>query len=110
MPGYRHMYYATGVPGWMRFGFSPGWLGRSPSGLGPCATYLMTGAWGMPHPPAYREGGAPGFWPGPVGVGPSMGGMIREDELSLLRQQSEWLSGRVEAINKRIQELEAEEG
>jgi hypothetical protein len=39
-----------------------------------------------------------------------MGGMSREDELSLLRQQSEWLSGRVEAINKRIQELEAEEG
>lgn len=110
MPGYRHMYYATGVPGWMRFGFSPGWLGRSPSGLGPCATYLMTGAWGMPHPPAYGEGWAPGFWPGPVGAGPFMGGMSREDELSLLRQQSEWLSGRVEAINKRIQELEAEEG
>jgi len=32
MPGYRHryMYYATGLPGWMRFGFSPGWLGTSP--------------------------------------------------------------------------------
>ncbi len=23
--GWRHMYYATGLPGWMRFGYSPGW-------------------------------------------------------------------------------------
>jgi hypothetical protein len=94
----------------MRFGFSPGWLGRSPSGLGPCADYLMTRVWGMPQPPAYVRGWGPGFEPGPLGVGPFMGGMSREDELSLLRHQSEWLSGRVEAISRRIQELEAEEG
>jgi len=45
MGGYRYrwMYYLTGLPGWMRFGFSPGWLGRSPTGLGPCAEYLLTG-------------------------------------------------------------------
>ena len=30
MPGgYRHRYYATGVPGWVRFGYSPGWVGMS---------------------------------------------------------------------------------
>jgi len=43
MGGYRHryMYYLTGLPGWMRFGFSPGWLGTSPTGMGPGATYLL---------------------------------------------------------------------
>jgi len=42
MAGYRHryMYYLTGLPGWMRFGFSPGW-GTLPPG----AQYLMTGTW-----------------------------------------------------------------
>ncbi len=28
--GHRHMYYLTGLPGWMRFGYSPGW-GGAPS-------------------------------------------------------------------------------
>jgi hypothetical protein len=98
MPGHRHMYYATGLPGWMRFGFSPGWIGRSPTGLGPCATYLMTGAWGL------------GFMPGPGDGAPFMGGMSKDDELSFLKQHAEWLCGRVEAINKRIQELEGETG
>jgi len=38
MPGYRHryMFYMTGLPGWMRFGFSPGW-----GGLPPMAQYLQ---------------------------------------------------------------------
>jgi len=39
------MYYATGLLGWMRFGYSPGWAGRSSTGLGPCASYFMTGQW-----------------------------------------------------------------
>jgi len=42
---YRWMFYLTGLPGWMRFGFSPGWIGRSPTGLGPCATMLLYGGW-----------------------------------------------------------------
>lgn len=39
----RNMYHLTGVPGWMRFGDSPGWAGRSPTGLSPTAQYLMQG-------------------------------------------------------------------
>ncbi len=110
MPGYRHMYYATGLPGWMRFGFSPGWIGRNLSGLGPCATYLMTGAWGMPQAPTYLDARAPGFLAGFRGGAPFMSGMSKDDELGFLRQQAEWLSGRVEAINERIRELEGEKG
>jgi len=36
----RNMYYMTGLPGWMRFGYSPGWVGRSPTGMPPGAQYL----------------------------------------------------------------------
>ncbi len=47
----RNMYYFTGVPGWMRFGYSPGWVGRSPTGLPPTAQYLMqTGQVPQPYP------------------------------------------------------------
>lgn len=39
---YRWMYYMTGLPGWIRFGFSPGWIGRSPTGLPPTAQWIMS--------------------------------------------------------------------
>ncbi|MDD2777937.1 MAG: hypothetical protein PHY36_03890 [Methanocellales archaeon] len=50
MAGYRHryMYHMTGLPGWIRFGFNPGWIGRSQTGLPPAAQYLME-AGQMPH-------------------------------------------------------------
>lgn len=108
MPGYRHMYYATGLPGFMRFGFSPGWIGRSPTGLGPCATYLMTGAWGFPQFPAYREGWGQAQVPGPGGGAVPSFGMSKEDEIGFLRQRAEWLTAQAEEINRRIQELEGE--
>jgi hypothetical protein len=81
---HRWMYYATGLPGWMRFGYSPGWVGRSPTGLGPCATYLTTGQWPMPATP------------------------YPTDELSMLKSQAELLRSQLEAITKRLEELEKE--
>ena len=53
---HRYMYYATGLPGWMRFGYSPGWLGVSPTGMGPAASYLMTGQWPTPQMAAAWQG------------------------------------------------------
>ena len=41
----RNKLRLTGQPGWLRLGYSPGWVGRSASGVGPCAEYLLTGAW-----------------------------------------------------------------
>jgi len=38
-----------------------------------------------------------------------MGAMSTEVELAFLKQHAELLAGRVEAINKRIQQLEEEE-
>lgn len=92
--GHRNMYYATGLPGWMRFGYSPGWIGRSPTGLPPTAAYLMTGAWQTPQPQATAAGI-------PTGV-PAM---PAQQELSMLESQAAMLEGQMEQIKKRLEEL-----
>jgi len=100
--GYRHrwMYYTTGLPGWMRFGYSPGWLGRSPTGLGPCAQYLMTGQWPTPQMAAAWRAGP---W---VYGAPAPGTMPREQELQMLRDHAEALKAQLDQISARIEELE----
>ena len=40
--GYRWRFWATGIPGWMAFGYSPGWIGVTPTGLPPFAQWLMS--------------------------------------------------------------------
>ena len=77
--GWRHQYYATGVPGWARFGSAPVW-GAPP-------------AWGAPPPPAYGPYAAP---PPP------------EQEAEFLRTQAEWLKEQLDAMSRRITELEQE--
>lgn len=75
--GRRNWYYQTGMPGWS----------RAANGMP---------AYGSPAP----AGG--GYVPGQAGYGePSP-----EDELQMLRQQSEALSQQLEQINQRITELE----
>jgi len=126
------MYYATGLPGWMRFGFSPGWVGRSPTGLGPCASYLMTGQWPTPQtqaywqamqsgqapypyfsgagayppppPPGTGTGFAPAFQPG-LGMGFPPGvqpGMAPEVPKE---QELEWLKNQSEMLNQQLEQI-----
>jgi len=75
--GWRHMYYATGLPGWMRFGV--GWPAPP-----------MAAAWGA-EPWAY---GAPA--PGP---------MPREQELQMLKDHAEALKAQLDQISIRIERL-----
>ncbi len=94
MAGYRWMYYLTGLPGWMRFGYSPGWIGRSPTGLPPAAQYL------------YQSGQIPQFgsWlqqQAPVG----MPAMSKEQEITMLESQAKALGDQLEQIKKRLEEL-----
>lgn len=110
--GHRYMYYATGLPGWMRFGFSPGWSGVSPTGMGPGATYLTSGTWPTPQAqnfwqamqmgqapyPGY-EAMAPGYFSG-AGAQPS-----KEQQLQFLHNQAENLKTQMEEIKKQIDEL-----
>ena len=79
--GWRHMYYATGLPGWVRFGYSQ-WPAPQ-----------MAAAWGA-EPWAY---GAPA--PGP---------MPREQELQVLKDHAEVLKAQLDEISARIGELEKE--
>jgi len=127
------MYYLTGLPGWMRFGFSPGWVGRSPTGMGPCASFMMTGQWPTPQAQAYWDAVQSGQMPPPTpgvpptpevpptpGVPPSTAGpwfgapgpwgapVSREQELEWLRGQAEMLKVQLDQISSRVAELEKE--
>jgi hypothetical protein len=106
------MYYATGLPGWMRFGFSPGWTGRSPTGLGPGASYLMSGQWPTPQAQAFWQAMQSGQAPYPA-YGPMGGGVPGQaapaSEIEMLKNQSEVLKKQLDQINARIIELEKSE-
>ncbi len=92
--GYRNMYYLTGVPGWLRFGYSPGW-----GGMPPAAQYLQsTGQLGQFMRWIGYPGGAAGGWPY---YAPN-----REQELQALRAQKEALERQLETLAKRLEELE----
>jgi len=92
---HRNMYYLTGQPGWMRFGFSPGWLGRSPSGLGPCAQFLLTGQVPVPNPATTSVPAWPGVSP--------------EARLEFLKNQASVLEQQLAAIKSQIQSLEGDD-
>jgi hypothetical protein len=118
--GYRHrnMYYMTGLPGWMRFGYSPGWVGRSPSGLPPTAQWLMQSGM-LPQymqwlqsqapqmaPPAMQPQVPPsGTAPAPPFATPFPPTYTKEQEKQMLEQQVQMLESQLEAIRKRIEEL-----
>lgn len=112
---HRWMYQLTGLPGWMRFGFSPGWIGRSASGLGPAAQYLMGGTWPTPQMNyAWQTGQIPfspgaGFpYPGfPTFYDPwGARELTPEEELNFLKAEAELVEDELSAIEERIRELE----
>jgi len=112
---YRWWYRLTGLPGWMRFGFSPGWLGWNPMGLGPAAQYLMYGQWPTPQMNYLWQTGqvpfssAPGFpMPGfPTPYDPwGATTLSKEQELEMLKGQAETLEDELDGIRKRIEEIE----
>ena len=88
--GHRNMYYFTGQPGWMRLGYSPGWAGKSRSGLGPCAEYILAGRWPVPAAPFTPPAAPTGF----------------AGELELLKAQAERMERNLAQIRERIKILE----
>jgi hypothetical protein len=103
----RNMYYATGLPGWMRFGYSPGWVGRSASGLGPCAQYFLTGQWPAPQMQAAWQAMQAGGPPPAGGFGPAVGA-APEWRLQMLRTQAQMLEQQLEALRQQISQLEGQ--
>ena len=114
---HRRMYELTGLPGWMRFGYSPGWEGRSPSGFGPCAQYLMHGAWSTPQmDSAWRQGRFP-FSPEPGFPMPGFATpydpwgaaeLTPEQELDFLKAEAQQMRDELAEVEQRIQEIERE--
>jgi len=110
--GYRHrwMYYLTGLPGWIRFGFSPGWLGRSPTGLPPTAQWLLQSGV-LPQymqwlqtaaPTTIQPTGAVIPTPFQTAFAPTYS---KEQEKQMLEQQVKMLESQLEALRKRLEEL-----
>lgn len=103
---YRWMYYLTGLPGWIRFGFSPGWLGRSPTGLPPTAQWLLQSGL-LPQYMQWLQTAAP------TAVPPTTTPLLtafaptysKEQEKQMLEQQVKILESQLEALRKRIEEL-----
>jgi len=94
----------------MRFGFSPGWVGRNATGLGPGATFLTTGQWPTPQAQAFWQGMQSGQFPAPpfAGAGPAAFGVQPADEKEFLKNQADFLESQLEEIQKRMAELEKE--
>jgi hypothetical protein len=95
--GYRWMYYATGLPGWMR-GRGAGWPGGG-WGRGGGRGWGWPGAgWAYSGGPGY---GAEPYWPEPWGAAPTA-----EDEVTFLKDEAEAVRSYLEGIERRISELE----
>ncbi len=96
----------TGLPGWIRFGFSPGW-----GGLPPTAQYLQqTGQ--VPQFMNYMQQQVPITPMQTMPMGMPMAPtpqMTKEQEIAMLEQQADMLEQQMEAIRKRLEELKKEE-
>ncbi|MHA1754369.1 MAG: hypothetical protein ACTSYR_02505 [Candidatus Odinarchaeia archaeon] len=100
---YRNMYYLTGLPGFIRFGYSPGWIGRSPTGLGPMAQYLAD------------QGLLEKYISDQIAKAPQSQswypttGLTKDQRLNYLKTQQTTLKSYLEQIEKEIEKLEKEE-
>jgi hypothetical protein len=101
------MYNITGLPGWIRFGYSPGWRDRSPTGLPPTAQWLVQSGNLQKYlqdmqkkniPPATAQSPIPQF---PI--------YTNEQEKSMLEQQVQMMESQIQAVRKRLQELDKKE-
>ncbi|NPV52698.1 MAG: DUF5320 domain-containing protein [Firmicutes bacterium] len=85
--GWRRMYYATGLPGWARFGYT---------------------GWGAPAPvyPAYYGAPFPGA---PYAAPATQQPAASEQEMALLKEQAEFLREGLKGIEERLKELSGSE-
>ncbi|MCP8312723.1 MAG: DUF5320 domain-containing protein [Candidatus Methylarchaceae archaeon HK02M1] len=91
---WRRMYYRTGLPGWMRFGYSPGWAGRSSTGFPPAAEWIMSSG-AMPQFREYLKTGR---------VSPSAP-LTKEQEMQMLNEQAKAIESQLEATRRRLESL-----
>jgi len=89
--GWRRTYYATGLPGWARFGY-PGWA--------------VPGYWAAPAVPYPAFYGAPFAGTAYAGQNPEEAAKAAvEDETAYLKEQAEFLKEELKAIEERLKDL-----
>ncbi|HEC79462.1 MAG TPA: hypothetical protein ENI34_10055 [candidate division WOR-3 bacterium] len=95
---YRWWFRLTGLPGWLRMGFSPGWFGYNP--YQPAVNQFF------PQPAPQPVQNTPPFYPdyAPYGAAP----ITPEQELNILKGQAEVLEDELQGIRNEIKELEKE--
>jgi hypothetical protein len=95
------MYYLTGLPGWMRFGYSPGWVDRSPTGLPPTAEWIISSG----LMPQYREYLRTRRIPSAAPFYPPSGPVSKEDEIRMLEEQAKAIESQLDIVRRRIEDL-----
>jgi len=92
------MYYATGLPGFMRGGS----FGRGGGMGGPCAQYLMTGQWPTPAmQAAWQDMAAQGA------MAPSTPAVDPHQQVAMLQAQIEALQQQLEMVRRQIPQTDA---
>jgi len=96
---WRRMYYLTGTPGWIRFGYSPGWMDRSRTGLSPTAEWITSSGL-MPQFTEYLRSGVvqspfPPYSPGIP--------LTKDQEIKMLEEQAKAIETQLEATRKRME-------
>jgi len=106
---WRRMYNLTGLPGWLRFGYSPGWTGRSPTGMPPTAQWIIQSDQ-LPQYLSYLKTMAPPVTdqPTPKATIPYTPQFTVEQEKQILEQQMNAVQGQLDIIKKRLEELSKE--
>ena len=103
------MYNQTGLPGWLRFGYSPGWKGRSPTGMPPTAQWIIQSGQ-LPQYLSYLKTMTPQAedkTPDRPTV-PFTPQFSVEQEKQILEQQMNALQSQLDIIKKRLTELSKE--
>jgi hypothetical protein len=103
------MYNLTGLPGWLRFGYSPGWIGRSQTGMPPTAQWIIQSGQ-LPQYLSYLKTMTPSVTdqPTPSATIPYTPQFTVEQEKQLLEQQMNGLQSQLDIIKKRLEELSKE--
>ena len=106
--GYRHrnMYKLTGLPGWMRFGYSPGWVDRSPTGLPPTAQWLIQSGLLPKYTQWLQTQAVPTTTQSTI---PPVTAYTKEQEKQMLEQQVQMIEEQLQSVRKRIEELSKQE-
>ena len=106
---WRRMYNQTGLPGWLRFGYSPGWTGRSPTGMPPTAQWIIQSGQ-LPQYLSYLKTMTPQATDQTTSMPtvPYTPQFTEEQEKQILEQQMNALQTQLDSVKKRLDELSKE--